>query len=235
MTSNRSTSIGNASKDFSQRNHRRLIGVLGFFLPYLLYGVAGIRPTEPLPPWALLPSISAYYYTGAIGIFVGVLFALSLFLFTYQGYKDVIVDRLIGGLGGLAALGVALFPTEAPDGLPEPSWWIPGLNVVHYMSAVTLFGSFILFAIWLFRKSSVPKGQNRPTEKRRRDSVCLICGMVMIACVIWTAISKFADKPIFWPEAIAIEAFAVSWLAKGEAHHAVLGAIRFLREKVMGK
>src|SRR5215471_6413943 len=77
-------------RDLSYQTHRRLIGVLGFLLPILLYLVAGLRPTAPLPRWTLLDSVSAYYYTGAVAILVGVLFALSLFLFSYPGYENVI-------------------------------------------------------------------------------------------------------------------------------------------------
>jgi len=60
--------------------------------------LAGIRPVNNLPQWDLLNSISAYYYTGAVAVFVGVLFALSLFLFTYPGYERVFADRVVGGL-----------------------------------------------------------------------------------------------------------------------------------------
>jgi hypothetical protein len=215
-------------RDLSYLTHRRLIGVLGLLLPPLLYVVAGLRPTADLPRWTPLPAVSEYYYTGAVGIFVGVLFALSLFLLTYPGYTGVVVDHLVGWLGGAAALGVALFPTSAPDALFEPDWWCPWMKVVHYASAVVLFVSFILFATWLFRKSSVPRRRDRPADKRRRDAVCLACGLVMIASVLWAGSSMVTHAAIFWPEAIAIEAFAVSWLAKGEAHRAVIGAVRRL-------
>jgi hypothetical protein len=99
---------------------------------------------------------------------------------------------------------------------------------VHYLSAVLLFSAFILFAIWLFRKSSVPNTRNRPPEKQRRDAVCLTCGITMIGSVLWAASSLITQAPIFWPEAIAIVAFAISWLVKGEAHQPVLRAIRQL-------
>jgi len=218
-------------RDLSQRAHRRLIGILGILLPALLYVVAGLRPTAPLPRWGPLASVSAYYYTGAVGILVGVLFALSLFLFTYPGYEGVIADRLIGRLGGTAALGVALFPTAAPDGLSEPPWWNPAFGVVHYVSAVLLFLAFILFSVWLFRKSSVPRGQQRPPDKRIRDAVCLSCGLVMIGAVLWAASSLVTHARIFAPEAVAIVAFAVSWLVKGEAYEPVLAAIRHVRAR----
>jgi heme A synthase len=172
--------------------------------------------------------VSAYYYTGAVAFFVGILFALSLFLITYRGYEGEIADRVVGAVGGCAALGVALFPTAAPTGVSEPSWWATPLRIVHYASAVALFASFIAFAIWLFRKSNIPRPEDRGPEKRWRNRIYLICGITMIIGVLCSASSLITDAPIFWPETIAIVAFAVSWLVKGEADLPVRGALRRL-------
>lgn len=220
---------GDEPGNLSHVTHRRLIGFLGLVLPVLLIVVAGLRPTDGLSRWDVLTSVSAYYYTGSVGIFVGVLFALSLFLITYPGYEGVRADRLVGGVGGAGALGVALFPTRAPGSLPEPDWWSPWMGVTHYVSAVVLFGAFIVFSIWLFRKSGVPNRGDRPPEKRWRDDFCLFCGLAMIVGVGWAAWAAVTGGSIFWPEAIAIVAFACSWLAKGEAYQPVLAAIRHLR------
>jgi hypothetical protein len=210
------TSSGDDAEDLSSLAHRRVIGLLGLGLPWLVLLLAAIRPTAGLPGGTVLDSVSAYYYTGAVGVFVGVLFALSLFLFTYRGYE--LVDRIVGGIGGAAAVFVALCPTDAPDGLLPPSWWSPATGKLHYVAAVTLFLSFIVFSIWLFRKSKIPKRGDRPVDKRRRDDVCLVCGLVMIVAVGWAGLNGLAGRAIFLPEAIAIEAFAISWLAKGEIH-----------------
>lgn len=216
----------------SQQAHRRLIGILGLLLPLLLYVFAGLRHTVGLPAWTPLHSISAYYYTGAVAIFVGVLFALALFLLTYPGYKDVIVDRLLGLVGGMAAILVALFPTSPPAGLSAPTWWSSYMVRVHYVSAVVLFVAFIIFAIWLFRKSNVPRRADRPPEKRRRDDICLACGVVMIVSVLWAASSMFTRAPIFLPESIAIIAFAISWLTKGEMHKPVMQMVHNLQKRM---
>jgi hypothetical protein len=215
----------------SLRAHRRIIGTLGLLMPALIYLLAGVRPTPGLARWTPQWSVSAYYYTGAIGVFVGVLFALSLFLFSYQGYKGVKADRIVGAVAGLAALIVALFPTAAPTGLFPPPWWNDATAVVHYVAAVVLFGSFIVFAMWLFRRSDKPTRRERSRDKNFRDDVCLVCGLVMIVCLLWAAIAKRAVAPIFWPESIAIVAFAVSWLAKGEAHTPMIHAAKKLMNK----
>ncbi len=203
-----------------------MIGLLGFFLPLLVYLFAGDRPTDGLCRWTLLESVSSYYYTGADGVFVGVIFALALFLFTYRGYKEVRADRIVGGLGGSAALVVALFPTGAPEGLCAPSWWHKSTGIAHYVAATTLFISFILFSLWLFRKSDIEIPGDRPSDKRARNGVFLVCGLIMIACVLWAGGASLAHRAIFWPETIAIEAFAVSWLVKGEMHTAAANLAR---------
>lgn len=212
-------------RNLPQRTHRRLIGILGFLLPGLMYLVAGLRQTEGLLPWRLLPSVSAYYYTGAVGIFIGVLFALALFLFSYPGYEGDKADRVLGKIAGVAALGVALFPTGAPVGTTEPMWWSDAIRVIHYISTIVLFGAFILFSVWLFRKSRYKDRRDRPVEKRRRDTVCLLCGIAMGVSVLWAGSSLFTEAPIFWPEAIAIMAFAISWLVKGEAYQPVMNML----------
>jgi heme A synthase len=231
MTEHQPQGTGKRARDLSQRAHRRLIGILGFLLPGLLYLMAGLRPTEGLQPWRCLTSVSSYYYTGAVEVFVGVLFALSLFLFSYRGYKNDKADRVLGKIGGAASLGVALFPTAAPWGLSEAGWWSPPIRVVHYASAVVLFVAFILFSIWLFRKSSIASRRDRPPDKQWRDRICLLCGIGMIICVLWAASSLFTKAPIFWPEALAIMAFAISWLVKGEAYKPFVKVINCLRSR----
>ncbi|HEY3219893.1 MAG TPA: hypothetical protein VGJ80_04110 [Gemmatimonadales bacterium] len=201
-------------------------------LPVLLFILAGLLPTAGLPRWKTLHSVSVYYYTGAVSVFIGVLFTLALFLLTYPGYKDVAADRVVGRLGGLAAILVTLFPTSAPGGLHAPSWWRPNMAVIHYVSAIALFVTFILFAMWLFRKSNIPERRNRPLEKRRRDDICLACGIVMIISVLWAASGMVTKAPIFLPESIAIIAFAVSWLTKGEAHKAVALMVRNVQQRL---
>ena len=217
------------AQNLSQQAHRQLIGILGLLLPLLIYVLAGLLPTVGLPRWRALNSVSAYYYTGGVSVFVGVLFALALFLLTYPGYREVAADRVVGRLGGLAAIAVGLFPTTAPAGQVAPSWWHPQMAIVHYVSAILLFVSFILFAIWLFRKSNVPLRRDRPPDKRRRDDICLACGILMIVAVPWATSSMFTHAPIFLPESIAIIAFAVSWLTKGEAYKPVMQVVRKLR------
>ncbi len=145
--------------------HLQLIGYLGLLLLFVLFGLAAARPIPGLPRWDALTSLSAYYYSGAVAVFAGVLVALSLFLFTYRGYSESWADRFFGKVGGAAALCVAVFPTRAPGNLTEPVWWSDWVRTVHYVAAFTLFAVFIVFAVWLFRRSDVP-----PSEQAGRNA-----------------------------------------------------------------
>src|SRR5262245_44588513 len=122
--------------DLSDYVHRQLIGYIGLSLPFVLYFLAGLRNDAGDARWGLLGSISAYYYTGAVAAFVGLLVALSLFLFSYRGYENQNNrwDRLIASTAGFAALGVAFFPMTAQID-PAPGW-IARTVWLHYASAV---------------------------------------------------------------------------------------------------
>jgi heme A synthase len=212
------------SDDLSGNAHRQLIGYIGLAMPLLLVLVAGLRPTGVLPRWELLGSISAYYYTGATAVFVGLLVALGLFLLTYRGYANEHhwADRAAAVTAGIAALGVALFPTGAPASELELAWWSRATGVIHYGSAVVLFAMFAVFSLWLFRLT----GGKEPSQgKRRRNLIHLVCGIFILVGMIWAGIQGLRQGPIFIPETIALVAFAVSWLVKGQAHRSIGAAV----------
>lgn len=207
------------------RAHRQLIGLMGIMLPVLVVVISWLWPT-PDVPWKMLASISEFYYTSATAVFVGSLFTLALFLFTYGGYEGDLADRALGKVSGFAALGVAFFPTKAPSQYTAPPWWLEWMGTAHYTFAVLLFLSFIAFALWIFRRTSVIDKNSMPTEKRWRNRISSVCGGLMIVSIVWAAIALKLDKPIFLPEATALVAFAISWLVKGRIHEPMIAACR---------
>lgn len=210
--------------DLSDNAHRQLIGYIGLVLPFLLIFIALARDGMVL--WQSLESVSAYYYTGAVAAFVGMLVALALFLFTYRGYANEHhwADRWAANIAAFAALVVAFFPTQAPQGITPLTWWAPWMGVVHHAAAVVLFLMFAVFALWLFRLSA--KNEPQTEGKRVRNAIYIVCGIVILACVAWAGISGLRDRPIFWPESIALIAFSVSWLVKGYALDTIMAAAR---------
>ena len=215
--------------DLSNQRERILIGAIGLVLPIVLYLVAAWRPQFPDARWHVLPSISAYYYTGAVAAFVGLLVTLALFLFAYQGYANrwQRIDLIAARVAGAAAIAVAFFPTGKPDNYPVTVWWRHWMEYVHSTGAAVLFSSFAFFALYLFRRTG-PNDNGSPDtrtpDKRRRHAIYLWSGIAILAGIAWAAITGILNyynvggrdnRPIFAPECVALFFFAVSWLTKG--------------------
>jgi hypothetical protein len=212
--------------DLSDYAHRQLIGYIGLVLPVLLVFIALAR--DGIERWRALESISAYYYTGAVSAFVGMLVALALFLFTYRGYGNEYhwADRAAAITAAVAALGVAFFPTAAPAGVTPLAWWSPTTGILHHIAAVVLFSMFALFALWLFRITA--NRGHASSGKHWRNNVYLACGTLIVTAMIWAAIAGANGMPVFMPESVALVAFSVSWLVKGYAHKTLVDAARSL-------
>jgi hypothetical protein len=195
--------MGHSNDDRSSHRERQFIGMLGFILPILLWTIAGWRPTKGLPhQWELLTSISAYYYTGATAVFVGILFVLGIYLLTYEGYNNEYYrhDRCAAIVAGIAAIMVAFFPARAPTDSLVPSWWTPPLGTIHLTSAVILFSAFSFFSLFLFRKSKGEDEKPLSSDKRTRNRIYAVCGAAIVLCMLWAGSSYFTGASIFWPE-----------------------------------
>lgn len=188
---------------------RKIIGFLGFFLaPALVLGSFIIDHT-----WYIQVSMSAYYHTGMRNLLVGVICGISLFLFSYHGHKWY--DSLASKLAGLFGLGIAFFPTSETNDKSDI------ISTLHYLTSAVFFVILALMSLFLFTKS---KG-HMTKKKKQRNRVYRICGIVILVSIagipiagldgIWEYI-KFL-KPTLVLEAIALTAFGISWLTKGEA------------------
>lgn len=190
---------------------RKLIGLLGCALPFVLaIGAALISGLD------VQASISDYYHTVMRDMFVGILFAIAIFMLSYKGYEPA--DDRAGDIACVTAIFVALFPVAPPD--PTPAQEV--LGTLHYLSAALFFLTLAYFSLVLFTKSdpTIP-----PTPRKlMRNRVYRICGWTIIACLgLIVVAGNFSPDPVkrldpvFWLEALAIIAFGFSWLTKGEA------------------
>lgn len=188
---------------------RRTIGYLAFLLaPALVIGSLLLDHPRYIPV-----SMSAYYYSHMRNVLVGVICGISLFLFCYHGYKWY--DSLASKSAALFALGIAFFPTSETNDKTDI------ISILHYTTSAIFFVILALMSIFLFTKS---KGTMTP-KKKQRNRVYKICGIVILVSVagipiagipvIWESIKSF--KPTFILETIALVAFGISWLTKGEA------------------
>jgi hypothetical protein len=223
-------SPGERPDDLSGRRHRQVIGYLGLALPILLVLMVRLRPNPASDRW-VGDSISAYYWTGAVSLFVGLLAALSLFLLTYRGYANEFhkYDRGAAIVAGIAAALIIFFPTTPPRGITPLPWWRDWINTTHLIASIILFSMFAVFSLWLFRMTA-SRGEP-PADKKRHNAIYMLCGIGILASMVWAAVLRNTGRPTFWAESFAIGFFAWSWLVKGEALHSITSTLRAAKAK----
>jgi hypothetical protein len=214
---------------------RLYIGGLGVLLPLLLWSAEG-----PLlqGDWRIRDSLSAYYHSGARDIFVGVLCAVGLLLITYMAGKPRSFDFVLSSISGIAALGVALLPTERPyldelaprcgplvDPLPAACTRVQQLfgestiANVHFVSAGLFITSLaVLCFVFAWR------------ERQHRDSsghgpvhiwFHVACGTMIVFALVWVpwgvdlTLGESRLTTLYVGEVVSVFAFGASWFLKG--------------------
>ena len=192
---------------------RRFLGIIGILMPLVLL-LSGCLTGKPVRP-----SISDYYhsqYPLIHGYFVGSMCAIGVFLACYKGYTkkkgngdiDDFEDNLITWIAGVAAFGVAIFPTTPSEPVCTHSVCTNMSNAIHLLSA----GVF-LFALGYMSFIQFAKG-----DHQFRNVIYRVCGGIIFLAIVVVLVMKFlfnASSYIFWPEAIAVWAFGSSWFLKG--------------------
>ncbi|MEN8122279.1 MAG: hypothetical protein ABFS35_18180 [Bacteroidota bacterium] len=211
-----------ALKSFRAVKVRLGIGYLGLLLPFvLLIGSISCGSCEEVQS-----SVSNYYHTNMRDILVGILFAVAMFFISYTGYDRR--DDIATNISAIAMIGVALFPTSVSSS--ELTYCIQNvidngiISYAHFIFATILFSTLAYISLGLF---TIYHKDNMSPQKRTRNKVYQICGYTIIGSIIIIAIYVFVLKKkfpnlsnfniIFWFEAIALIAFGISWLVKGEA------------------
>ena len=198
---------------------RKAIGWLGLLMPILVrlgaWWREGILSNE---------SVSAYYYTSMRDVFVGILAATGVFLFCYRGPDWQ--DNILTNIAGLCAIGIGLFPMEPQyvplilekfKGVLSPDCYSNHGPLGFHIYIVAVFFLIISYlAIFRFPKPSAPYITK---QKLKRNKIYVGCGIVMVIMLIVIVAIKAIDikRSIFVPETIAIVAFGIAWLVKGQA------------------
>jgi hypothetical protein len=197
--------------DLSYLELRTAVGIIGLALPFVL-SIGGVIAGVAFPD----SSLSIYYHTPVRNWFVASLSVIGVFLAGCRGYDRR--DEIAGYIAGFCAIAVVFVPTVGP-GQPEDT-----VGLLHYSFAAILFFTLSYFCLVLFRLTSQPG--NETPQKRRRNVVYLVCGIVILASIAaigLLALIAYISKMNFWPtsgfwfESTAILAFGFAWLTKGEA------------------
>jgi len=202
---------------------RKAVGVLALSLPLVLaLGVVVLSllgPRHALPAPVLQRSISDYYYTPMRNYLVGSLFAIAAFLICTRGYD--LRDEIAGYISGICAFGVAILPSVNPRS-PGYTHLQLAIGYIHAGLAAIMFLALAYFCLFLFRQSS---REGRPTRrKQHRNRIYQVCGLVIVAClgvmfvlpIDGIALWLYPINPLFTCETLALAAFGVAWLTKGE-------------------
>lgn len=209
---------------------QRVISVLSFLLPVVLV------------TWSLVSgqgirgSISEYYYTPVRDVFVGVLCALALFLWSYRGYHpynpELAADRIVAKVASVSAALVALAPLrprqEGQCSLLQCALGPLTTEWIHHAAAVVFMAALATFCLVLFPLTAIPG-----RDQGRRMVIYGMSGTTIVVSVLLMVLWKFLPvdvyfalghyKPIFILETLALVAFSVAWLLRSRAvEHAAL-------------
>jgi hypothetical protein len=193
---------------------RLLVGIVGVLLPTVIWIWDLSSDLLAGRPLRLLGSLSAYYYHPMpLGDwFVGSLWAIGVGLMVYMGIRKSSWGNRISWAAGLAAVAVALLPTNDAG---TPSTVISNL---HFWAAAVLILGLGALCIGFGIDEKVRDDPGSEKKKQRRWIHYLAAGLIL-ASVVFVLLNKAFS---IWPshgvlaaEMAAVYAFAFSWFAKG--------------------
>jgi len=202
---------------------RRAVGLIALTLPLALASgsilAALVGPDHAFPHPLLQRSVSDYYYTPMRDYYVGALCAIGAFLACSRGYD--LHDEITGYLAGSFAFGVAFFPSFNPRASHYTQLEFQ-IGLIHTGFAALMFLMLGYICIFLFRKSSPERPFTR--RKRNRNRIYGLCGLALVVCMVLMVTltvrsameRRHPSHWLFWCEAVALAAFGVAWLTKGE-------------------
>lgn len=224
---------------------RQALGWMGMALPTLLIVLPVVLGLDTADYRTSISA--HYFAPNLGALFAGTLCAIGVFLIYYPGHppqpkvwmvrplrnalgewlRKHLTDNRVTTLAGLGAIGTALVPTSL-DGRCKPAFGAPGPGALcfehlHLVFAAVFLGGLAYMSLAQFTQSDQPPGE-RDREKRLSNLTYIACGLVMVACLLLIVLHyspagplTFPAHPVFLLEAVAVWAFAFSWLVKGDA------------------
>ena len=185
-----------------------------FVLRIVIAGGALLLPAALLlwtavdPAVSMQPSISAFYYTRARGIFVGAVVAIGVALMAYRGYTRG--SNLLLNTAGVLAIVVALVPTTDPaTNVADPG------NVLHAVAALAFF-ILAALSIVFYGQATVSDIPDPHLQQRYRATYRVITAIVVVLPVIAFVLAWTVEPGVrlFIVETASLYAFATFWLIK---------------------
>lgn len=162
----------------------------------------------------VIGSISAAYYEDgwARDFFIGFLFAISSFLFAYNG--DSAAEMILSKIAAVAGLAVVLFPCHCG----EPASTV---TYVHFTSAAIMFAVLACLCVIFYRRAKA-KGHR---EAIWRSYIYAACAATIVLVIVILGIDNFTGGHLgakvprltFYGERAGLVAFGISWLVASRA------------------
>ncbi len=208
---------------------RTNLGVIGISLPIMLIA---------LNKFTILPSLSHYYYSESNVLFIGLLFAFGLYLFSYHGYKmdktkkDFIDDNWITNVAGILIIAVAFIPTSADNDLIGKYHLFHAprghnnniFSTIHLCCAAGFFLIMAYLSYFRFTRSdNQHESQKDAIIKKKRNKLYRISAVIVVLSLIFIFVFEFlCNKPfsdyiVIIGETVALFAFGLSWLVKSKS------------------
>lgn len=202
-------------------HQRRILGALCIALvpSVLLFGLFGLdtNPTN----W--YHSISSSFYSNANICMIGLIFATSVFFFSYRGYDWK--DRFLSIVQAITVLGVIVFPNYNYTKPDTTGIFCLESHLSHKLHCITAGTFFIVIAfnlLLLFTKTG-----KEPTKKKKiRNTIYKVCGILILVAAISMFILHTSYVRQFLPENLPIgmicefvmfTSFGFAYLVKSEA------------------
>ncbi|MEE4537619.1 MAG: hypothetical protein V2J51_03900 [Erythrobacter sp.] len=204
-----------ARKDFSRRANLAFlikcfgIGFIALLIPISLPLVGGYDGHY---------SISYFYHVEATrNLFVGLLWAVGVFLILFQGLS--LRENLTLSAGGMCLILVAMVPTGIDQCADTMFSW-------HAVFALSFFACLFIVAVF-FAKQRLAFILWPPLRKRfamaYNVSGCLMIGLPLIAYSVHLFEGGDCGHVIYWIEFAAIAAFSFFWFVKTWEYKRLLG------------
>lgn len=202
-------------KDFSRHANLAFliksfgIGVTALAVPILLPLVGGYEGHF---------SISYFYHVPATrDLFVGLLWALGLFLVLFQGLSRA--ENLLLSLAGVLLILVAMVPTSPVQCNDTAIDWHEGFAVAFFACLFVVALGFskrrLGYLLWPPLRARFERAYNL--------AGCLMIGLPLAAWALHLWRGPECGHAIFWMEAAAIAAFAFYWFVKTFEYKRLLG------------
>jgi len=214
-------------KDFSRHANLAFliksfgIGVTALAVPIVLPLVGGYEGHY---------SISYFYHVPATrDLFVGLLWALGLFLVLFQGLSRA--ENLLLTLAGILLILVAMVPTGIAQCTDTALDWHEGFAVAFFACLFVVALGFskrrLSYILWPPLRARFARAYNL--------AGCLMIGLPLAAWGLHLWRGPDCGHAIYWIEAAAILAFAVYWFVKTLEYKRLLGlSLRAIVRRLIG-